>query len=104
MFRKYPTEDVSRICGVFCADERIQELTEELDALAMEWKRNEILTLQKNVQKWAIHFNRWPRIMRPVCLHYFKKWAKRYNAVVCTLYPPAPCAPLPVEELLKEVA
>lgn len=83
---------------------RIQELTEELDALATEWKRNQILTLQKNVQSWAIRFNRWPRILRPVCLHYFKKWAKRYNSVVCTLYPPAPGAPLPVEELLLDVA
>jgi hypothetical protein len=85
-------------------NERIQELTEELDALAMEWKRNQILTLQKNVQSWAIRFNRWPRILRPVCLHYFKKWAKRYNSVVCTLYPPAPGSPLPVEELLLDVA
>lgn len=85
-------------------DERIQELATELDALCLEWKRNEILTLQMNVQKWAIRFNRWPRIMRPVCLHYFDKWAKRYNAVVCFLYPPAPGAPTPVEELLKEVA
>lgn len=83
---------------------RIQELTEELDALATEWKRNQILTLQKNVQSWAIRFNRWPRILRPVCLHYFKKWAKRYNSVVCTLYPPAPGAPLPVEELVLDVA
>lgn len=85
-------------------DERIQELATELDALCLEWKRNEILTLQMKVQKWAIRFNCWPRIMRTVCLHYFNKWAKRYNAVVCFLYPPAPGAPTPVEELLKEVA
>lgn len=80
-------------------DERIQELATELDELCIAWKRNEILTLQMKVQKWAIRYNRLPRICRPVCLHFFKKWASRYNAVVCTVYPSAPGAPLPVEEL-----
>lgn len=79
---------------------RIEELTAELDALALEWKRNEILKLQTTTLKWAIRFNRWPCFLRPVCLHYFKKWAKRYNSVVRFLYPAAPGAPLPVEELL----
>lgn len=83
---------------------RIEEITVELDGLAFEWKRSEILKLQMKVQKWAIRYNRLPRICRPVCLHYFKKWAERYNAVVCFLYPPAPGAPSPVEELLLECA
>ncbi len=82
---------------------RIEELTAELDELALEWKRNEILKLQTKVQKWAILYNKLPRICRPVCLHYFNKWAERYNSVVCFLYPPAPGAPLPVEELFNEI-
>jgi len=82
-------------------NERIEELTKELDALALEWKRNELLTLQSNVMKWAIRYNKLPRICRPVCLHYFKKWARRYNDVVCFLYPAVEGAPLPVEELIN---
>ena len=35
-------------------NERIEELIEELDALAVEYKRNEVLRLQSKVQLWAI--------------------------------------------------
>jgi hypothetical protein len=84
-------------------DERIQELATELDVLCLEWKRREIVTLQMEVEKWANRFNSWPRILRPVCLRNFKKWAARYNAVVCFVYPSAPGAPLPVEELFNEI-
>lgn len=97
-------ENADRMPGAnFVSAERLQVLTEELDALAVEYKRNEILTLQMKVQGWAIRFNRWPRALRPLCLRNFKKWAKRYNAVVCSLYPPAPGAPSPVEEIVNNI-
>jgi hypothetical protein len=83
-------------------NERIEELAQELDTLALNLKRYEIKALQMNCQRWASRFKRWPRFMRPLCLHYFKKWASRYNSVVCFLYPPAPGAPMPVEELTLE--
>lgn len=82
-------------------NERIEELIEELDALAVEYKRNEVLRLQSKVQLWAIRYNKLPRVCRPICLHYFKKWASRYNDVVRFLYPPVEGAPLPVEELIN---
>lgn len=84
-------------------NERIKELIEELDALAVEYKRNEVLRLQSKVQLWAIRYNKLPRVFRPLCLHYFKKWASRYNDVVRFLYPPVEGAPLPVEELNSDV-
>lgn len=84
-------------------NERIEELIEELDALAVEYKRNEVLRLQSKVQLWAIRYNKLPRVFRPMCLHYFKKWASRYNDVVRFLYPPVEGAPLPVEELNNDV-
>lgn len=84
-------------------NERIEELIEELDALAVEYKRNEVLRLQSKVQLWAIRYNKLPRVCRPLCLHYFKKWASRYNDVVRFLYPPVEGAPLPVEELNNEM-
>lgn len=83
-------------------NERIEELIEELDALAVEYKRNEVLRLQSKVQLWAIRYNKLPRVCRPLCLHYFKKWASRYNDVVRFLYPPVGGAPLPVEELIND--
>ena len=84
-------------------NERIEKLIEELDALAVEYKRNEVLILQSKVQLWAIRYNKLPRVCRPLCLHYFKKWASRYNDVVRFLYPPVEGAPLPVEELNNDV-
>ena len=84
-------------------NERIEELIEELDALAVEYKRNEVLRLQSKVQLWAIRYNKLPRVCRPLCLHYFKKWANRYNDVVRFLYPPVEGAPLPVEELNNDM-
>ena len=84
-------------------NERIEELIEELDALAVEYKRNEVLRLQSKVQLWAIRYNNLPRVFRPLCLHYFKKWASRYNDVVRFLYPTVEGAPLPVEELNNDV-
>lgn len=84
-------------------NERIEELIEELDALAVEYKRNEVLKLQSKVQLWAIRYNKLPRIFCPLCLHYFKKWASRYNDVVRFLYLPVEGAPLPVEELNNDV-
>lgn len=84
-------------------NERIEELIEELDALAVEYKRNEVLRLQSKVQLWAIRYNKLPRVCSPLCLHYFKKWASRYNDVVRFLYPPVEGAPLPVEELNNDM-
>lgn len=83
-------------------NERIEEIIEELDALAVEYKRNEVLRLQSKVQLWAIRYNKLPCVFRPLCLHYFKKWASRYNDVVRFLYPPVEGAPLPVEELIND--
>ena len=80
-------------------NERIEELIEELDALAVEYNRNEVLRLQSKVQLWAIRYNKLPRVFRPLCLRQFQKYAQRYNAVVCSLFPAYAGAPLPVEEL-----
>ena len=84
-------------------NERLVELIAQLDALAVEYNRNEVLRLQSKVQLWAIRYNKLPRVFRPLCLHYFKKWASRYNDVVRFLYPPVEGAPLPVEELNNDV-
>lgn len=81
-----------------------EEAAIALEKCVSSFEQSIIMKLQGKVITWAYRFNCWPRILRPVCLHYFKKWTKRYNSVVCTLYPPAPGAPLPVEELLLDVA
>lgn len=78
-----------------------ERLAEEIEGLRNAWEQNTVLQLQSNVMKWAIRYNKLPRICRPVCLYYFKKWARRYNAVVCFLYPAVEGAPLPVEELIN---
>ncbi len=54
-----------------------------------------VLELETKLAKWALRFNRWPWFLRPVCLHYFRKWAKRLDDAVFVLYPPAPGAALP---------
>jgi hypothetical protein len=80
-------------------DERIQELTKEIDELSELYKHDKILQLQYKVMLWSYRYTKLPRIFRPLCLHFFKKHAKTYNNLVAFLYPPVEGAPLPVEEL-----
>lgn len=83
------------------SSEHLETVAEELDALCTEYKRNAVLELQRKVQLWAIRYSKLPRVCRPVCLHYFKKYAKIYNGLVCFLFPPVEGAPLPIEELVN---
>ena len=84
-------------------NDNLQSQCDELDELCTEYRHNTVLELQSKVQLWAIRYSRLPRVCRPLCLHYFKKWAIRYNDVVRFLYPPVEGAPLPVEELNNDV-
>ena len=80
-------------------NDNLQSLCDELDALCTEYKRNAMLELQRKVQLWAIRYNKLPRVFHPLCLRQFQKYAQRYNAVVCSLFPAYAGTPLPVEEL-----
>ncbi len=82
-------------------NEIICEMTQELDALCTEYKRNAVLVLQSKVQRWAILYSKLPRVYRPFCLHQFQKYARRYNAVVCSLFPAYAGTPTPIEELVN---
>ena len=84
-------------------NDNLKSLCDELDELCTEYRHNAVLELQSKVQLWAIRYSSLPRVCRPLCLHYFKKWASRYNDVVRFLYPPVEGAPLPVEELNNDV-
>lgn len=83
------------------SSEHLEMMAAELGALYTEYKRNAVLELQRKVQLWAIRYSKLPRVCRPVCLHYFKKYAKKYNGLVCFLFPPVEGAPLPIEELVN---
>lgn len=85
----------------FVTAEKLEILTAELDALCTEYKRNSVLELQRNVQLWAIRYNKLPRVFRPLCLRQFQKYAQRYNAVVCSLFPAYAGTPTPIEEILS---
>lgn len=80
-------------------NDEIQSLCDELDALCTEYKRNAVLELQRKVQLWAIRYNKLPGVCRPFCLCQFRKYVRRYNAVVYSLFPAYAGTPTPVEEL-----
>ncbi len=86
----------------FGEDTRLNEVASELDALCLEYRRNAVLSLQSKVQLWAIRYSKFPRVCRPYCLLQFRKYAQRYNAVVCSLFPAYDgSTPTPIEELVN---
>ena len=85
----------------FADDAALSALADELDGLAEEYKRNAILQLQREVQFWAIRYSKLPRVCRPYCLYQFNKYARRYNALVSSLYPAYAGTPTPIEEILS---
>lgn len=83
------------------AAEHIEAVTEAVEAKREAFKLATIKELQRRVNLWVLLYNEVPDFLRPACLHFVNRYARRLNSVVCYYYPRHEGAPLPVEELFN---